>query len=627
MSTILKYSFTTTPNPLTVGLADGIFLLLADNNTGNSVSLRGISISIKTGTNEEDLTNNPKQINPVAPSGWKMAEPNISPGKYTFVFIPKSGDSITIPAYGSLIFRLEDINISSDGAAEITITEGSNNEPIKNFSVSKFPSGWGKISFSALPPNQVNSVNVTLSWNGPDKANYHIEYLDNSTQRMITIPAPGDPCLSNSGSYPGPNDPPITINSTTNFTLIVEAIILGQKYFTEISQEVTVGEIPNVLCFDAKIIGNNMNSQLELSWKCSDNAIYAMPSWQAELLSPNSSIKIDLPFEKQYSIKAVASNGIKSTAKSINLNWAVISEIDFNDDNSEPWGITLDTNEKFAYVADQGSHCVRKISLTDFQEVATIPVSSDPRAIAVTPNENLAFIGHYVDSDNVGISVISLPELKVIKTFNITNFTYCEGIAITPDGQYALAVSQGNGSIIIIEISSMKLINTVKLDEDASPSYITISPEGQRAYISNTNGTFVTVFDIKEQKVISNINYNFSYALQVTPDGKYVIASSLIMGNVSKIDSTSLKTVPPSLTLNSGPTAIAISADSSTAIVCSILGMAYFINITSFNKVTETIKIKGYPYGIVMTKTDFALITNFNDGSIQVLALHSISPN
>ena len=622
MSTILNYSFTTTPNPLTLGLSDGIFQLIAANRTGETVTLQGITISINTGVDEQDLTNFPKQINPVAPAGWKMAKPNVSPGKYTFVFIPKLGTTTDVPAYGSLIFRLTDIIVSSKGVAEITVTEGTPNAPTKQLSVSKFPSGWGQISFTAAPLNLVNEGDVSLSWNGPVKAKYQIQYLDESTQQIVNIPAPGDPPLDHFGSYPGQDDPPLRIKTTTNFTMYVEAMILGQKYFTEITREVTVGEIPTVKSFNAKIVGTGMKSKLELSWECSDNAIYAMPSWQPELLSPSATAVIDLPFDKEYSIKAVAVNGIKSKPLTIDLNWGVIAELDFDDSSSNPWGIDLGPDQKQAYIADQGSNCIRKVDLTLFEQVEIINVSPNPRAVSVTPDGNYAFVGHYMGDDEVTVSVITLPELKVTKTFNLGS-PYCDSIGITPDGQYALVVNQGDfeSTLVIIEISSMTVANTIKLGNQVTASYITISPDGQRAYISEQNGGTITVFDIPEQKVLSNVPVDMlPIPLQVTPNNKYVIVPGALLGNVVKIDTETLKIAPPIIKIQDGFNSVGVTADSSTAILGGMLGHAYFIDIESFTQI-ETVTIKGYPYGMAVTNDDLALICNFNDGSIQVLGL------
>ena len=627
MSTILDYSFTTTPNPLTLGIADGTFALIAANNTGSSVEIEGVSITIKTGIHEEDLTNNPDQINPVAPSGWKMSDPNISKGSYTFVFTPKSGETTIVPAYGSLVFRLTDIIVTSKGIAKISVMEGTTDDPTIDFSVSKFPSGWGKISFSALPPNLVNSGDVNLNWNGPVKTTYRIQYIDMHTQKIITIPAEGDPPLNHFGSYPGPNDPPLTIDITTNFTLEVEALILGQKYYTEISREVTVGEIPSVLKFDASISGKGIHSKLNLSWSCSENSIYAMPSWQPELLSPDASVQLNLPFDEEYSIKAVAVNGIKSQPLSITLDWGVVGEISFGDSNSSPWGIDLGPDQELAYVADQDANCIRKVDLTLFEQLETIDVPSNPRFVAVTPDGNYAFVGHYMGEGETTASVITLPESKVTNTFNLGS-PYCGGLGVTPDGQFALVVNQGSvdeSTLAFINVSSMKVVNTIKLGSQLGSANIAISPDGQKAYISEPNGASVTVVNIPDQKVIENIQVNMMpLPIQVTPDNKYAITAAFLSKDAIRINTETLKIVPPVIKIEDSFNSLGITADSSKAILGGMMGHAYFVDIEKFS-LDRTVSIKGYPYGMAVTDNNLVIICNFNDGSLQVLGLDVIN--
>ncbi|MBP6302310.1 MAG: hypothetical protein KBB37_00405 [Bacteroidia bacterium] len=246
-SPALTYALTTSPNPLTAGLNDGVLTILATNNSGGVVTLQGMEITICTGTASNDLTNEPTQVTPILPTGWTISKPQTSSGAYTFVFTPPE-NKVQIANGGSLVFVLTNIVLNAQaGISQLTITEGSTSlEPYPTHieKVSVYPASWSSITFIATPPQLPEPGDITLVWDGPQGATYQISYLDPATDAVINIPAQGDPPLSNNGTYPGSTNPPLYIGQTTVFTLTVTEEIAGTLFKTQSQQTVSVVPAP-----------------------------------------------------------------------------------------------------------------------------------------------------------------------------------------------------------------------------------------------------------------------------------------------------------------------------------------------------------------------------------------------
>ena len=578
MATLLSYSFNTSPNPLTVGINSGIFSLLVGNDTGSNVTLQGITICIKTGTGEEDLTNDPNQIRPVPPSGWKMGEPNVSQGQFTFVFIPSSGGSVDLLPSESLIFNLNKISIANKGVTSIVITEGTNNDPTKTISISKFPAGWGQINFSALPPNIEDQGDVVLSWNGPLGATYTIQYMNIQTGKITTLPVDGAPPFTNSGTYPGPNDPKLTIDRTTVFTLIVKEEIEGNHYFTQISQTVTVyvppPPPPEITSFTGSWSNELQKSTIDLTWT-SEHADHVEGNWTAETLDKNPPVPIPInpPFLQSYSVTAIKGDQ-KSKPKSLALEWSVINTIGVG---NRSLGMALTPDNSKAFVTNFNSNTVSVIDLERLEVIKTIKVSSLPVDITMTPN------GEYAIIDFVGsstISILSVTDLSVYKNISIKNGTSARSI-VTPDSSYVL-VPTSESEIALVSLDTFKItkkmtsgssennvanlilssdgktgfylnqyVNSVfKFDVEtmtpiksaavgSGPVVIVLSPDEQFLYCTNSGSGTTSKVNVAQMEVVHTFridNVSWPGAINISPNGKYAIVANDYLGTFSLID-------------------------------------------------------------------------------------------
>ena len=275
MTTLLRYGLTTEPFPLQTSPAAGpafeagLTVVASNPNKDpdrHPVTLQGLSIIIPVGPDADDLTATAAGIVPVAPSGWTPQDAKPAAGLMEYPFAPQPGQGVV--GETGLAFVLENIATNTKpGPSQITVKEGSAGNPIEQFSVSKFPPGWGEVSFSANPLQVAYKAGSTLSWSGPAGATYSIEYV--LDEEVVTVPAQNEPALGSQGQYPAETDSPLALDQTTIFTLKVSETIDGENYETQQQQVVTVAiPAPRIIFLRASPMGlSGDETAVTVSWQ------------------------------------------------------------------------------------------------------------------------------------------------------------------------------------------------------------------------------------------------------------------------------------------------------------------------------------------------------------------------
>ena len=631
MPTQLQYIINTTPNPLTVGTSSGILTILASNNSVNPVSVQGITINIPIRTAESALTNSPNNIKYNLPIGWKADQPNISPGHFTFVFVPTNGQSISIPNQQSIVFTLTEIDISIEGIAELIITEGSTGDPTQSVNISKFPARWGDINFRAIPPTLQNKGDVTLTWSGPAAAEYQIKYVDPETQQPITIPTQGQPPLSNSGTYPEGNDPPLTIDATTIFTLVVSAVISGQKYQTLAQQTVTVGEVPTVK-LSGTMCGTPANPEINLIWTSSANATQVLASWTNDILSPNPSQPsvIKAPFDSSYSVVAVAAGGRKSEPSTVELNWTAIGSID---DGAISSGATFTPDSKLAFLVNGSGKTASVVDMSSLKITDTVALTNNPQAMLITLDGKYGIVP-VTGPDIIGSDAFWFVD---IASLTVTHKYPVRGIgsmALTPDGQFALLQDYANQQLHVMQLSDFSIPQTIKLDQFAGQ--IAVTHNGKYALILNGQNVedyqgYVSVVDLTSYKITTKIMAEkMPDGIGITPDDNYAFVANQASNNVTIMDLSSMSVVT-NIATGVGPSGIAITADNSMAFVSntgpdySSMGKTVsVISIPDF-KVIDNIIVGLQPGPMaIVSNGSYLMVVNENDGTVSQIDIKTL---
>ena len=324
----LLYALSTDPVPLQASPAQGNLgecqlVLVASNPApdpaANPVVLEGVKITVPIGDGASALMPDATGVGPVPPAGWGL-QPNTAPGAYAFVPDGPPGTKVSVGAE-PLVFELEavPVNRSPGPVAGLQVMEGSAGSPTLDLPLAKFPSGWGTVQFWALPANVAFGGSTTLNWSGPPGATYQIQYA--TAAGVVTVPAAGEPALSDTGVYPAVGAPPLEPAQTTVFTLDVTDTIDGVTYSTQEQKTVTVVPPgPAITQFTGVVEETGEGTyQVVLEWQAEHTDYCTLSAVPAQELQPQSPadgypLPATAPFAGSYVLKAVSETGSASSA-------------------------------------------------------------------------------------------------------------------------------------------------------------------------------------------------------------------------------------------------------------------------------------------------------------------------
>lgn len=191
-----------------------------------------------------------------------------------------------------------------------------------------------------------------------------------------------------------------------------------------------------------------------------------------------------------------------------------------------------------AYVGNFSDSTVSVIDTATGAVVATVPVSTGPHGMAITPDGRTA----YVSGDGASmVTAIDTATDKVAQTIEVGKSPH--GLAITPDGRTLLVGVYGDDRVAFVDIATQKVVGTAAV---AKPHTIAMRPDGKVAYVSSQEpGNFgLVVVDVPGRAVLRRV------ALEKTPrdvefgfDGKALYFTLAGVNAVQVLDPASDKIV------------------------------------------------------------------------------------
>jgi hypothetical protein len=266
---VLTYDISTNPFPLQASAENVSLTIVATNNTAANVVLAGFTINLPVGTGGGHLTNAAARITALTPEGFDTPEKSESEGTLKFAY--ENDTEITIRPKQSIVFVFNSIAVNPvTGTAEITIGEVHGvSSRIKKLIVTKFPQGWGVVTFEVANPVIAYNGEAAMNWKGPAGATYTIDYYSYTQDRVIRVPAINEPALANEGRYPATTGS-FKLQKRTMFTLTVELEISGVTYKAQNQKTIDVGAppVPVINSFTASkyMISGMSPETINLSW-------------------------------------------------------------------------------------------------------------------------------------------------------------------------------------------------------------------------------------------------------------------------------------------------------------------------------------------------------------------------
>jgi YVTN family beta-propeller protein len=179
---------------------------------------------------------------------------------------------------------------------------------------------------------------------------------------------------------------------------------------------------------------------------------------------------------------------------------------------NQPHGLAVTPDNRYLFVANDGSNDVTVIDLVGLQLISTVPgVGSAPHMVAIRPDGAEAWVGNVAGGDVALIDVhlaVNDPTNAVIcvtpggagAQCRIPAGSGTEGIVFSRDGATAYAANGGADTVTVIDVATRTVIHT--LGVPGSPRRVHVRPDGLRAYVSQLFGNAVSVIDTATQQLL-----------------------------------------------------------------------------------------------------------------------------
>jgi DNA-binding beta-propeller fold protein YncE len=216
-----------------------------------------------------------------------------------------------------------------------------------------------------------------------------------------------------------------------------------------------------------------------------------------------------------------------------------------------------------------------------------------PTNLAITPDGKFGLVANSVVMNQDGTAWKTAPDNRLFVidltadppklADTVTVGMQPSGLAISRRGDFALIANRAGKSVSVVSIegASVKLLKDVPMEQEAAA--VVIAPDGKRAFVCLNLANKIAVLTIDGQTVTYDKTLDIPsavnpYNIDITPDGRYVIASNTGANKNNGdaevvIEATGAHPhVVNLMTPGNGPEGFAIAPDGKTAAAPLLLG-------------------------------------------------------
>lgn len=176
------------------------------------------------------------------------------------------------------------------------------------------------------------------------------------------------------------------------------------------------------------------------------------------------------------------------------------------------------------------------IDVASGRVLATLPTGQGPHEIVITSDGRLAVVTDYGGPPRKTLTVIDVPERRVVRTIDLGEYTAPHGIQFLPGDSVVAVTTEGSGHVVLVNVIAGAVRSAIATRHQGS-HMVGVTGDGSRGYTGNIRsnnvseldlraGTFVRAFAVPEQPE----------AINVTGDGREVWVGSNATGKVSVVD-------------------------------------------------------------------------------------------
>jgi DNA-binding beta-propeller fold protein YncE len=287
-----------------------------------------------------------------------------------------------------------------------------------------------------------------------------------------------------------------------------------------------------------------------------------------------------------------------------------------------------------------------------------------PTNLQITPDGRLGLVANSVVMNQDGSAWKTAPDNKLFVidlnanppalTDTVTVGSQPSGIAISHKGDLAITANRAGNSVSVLSIQNgtVKSLGDIPLEQEAAA--VVIAPDGKRAFVCLNLVSKIAVLAIDGQTVTYDKTMDIPaavnpYNIDITPDGKYVIASNTGATKNNADAMVIIEATGPHphvvdiMTPGTGPEGLAIAPNGKIAATPLLLGSGakagdwfktkggelVILSIGPGGKLTPSGKapLGGLPEGIAYSpNSEYIYVGNYADKDLQVFRIQNGKP-
>ncbi len=253
-------------------------------------------------------------------------------------------------------------------------------------------------------------------------------------------------------------------------------------------------------------------------------------------------------------------------------------------------------------IPESGGNTVAYVSTCPYAITQRVTVGMRPEGIAGTPDGQFAWVTNEGEGT---VSVVNIASATVVATIQLPPFdglSQPTNIVITPDGStaYVIDFDADPGSLVyVIDVPSRTVIKQISVG--ALPASIALTPDGTQAWVTcgGTGGLYV-IDTLTNTIVGNNPNLVFASGVAFTPNGAQAYGGEGIQtgGYVAVVDTTTFE-IKSQIVVGAFPHVLAVTPSGHDLFVTNLYGGTISQIDTSTNTVTQTITVGNDPWGLL----------------------------
>jgi PQQ-dependent catabolism-associated beta-propeller protein len=260
-----------------------------------------------------------------------------------------------------------------------------------------------------------------------------------------------------------------------------------------------------------------------------------------------------------------------------------------------PRGIGLSPDKKTLYVALSDEHVIGMYDVLTLEEKGKLTSGEDPETFDIHPNGNL----YLSNEDDAKATVVNPTTGEIVAEVKVG--LEPEGVAVSPDGKYALVTSESTNMVHVIDTSSHKVVANILVA--ARPRGLAFNKDGSLAYVSSEIGNEIAIIDMKTmaitKKVVVDIPKSKPMAIQLSPDEKTLYLTTGRAAKVAVMDANTLELIT-SVDVGKRVWGAVLSSDGSTLYTANGVSDSVSVVDTASNKEIKQIQVGSKPWGLVL---------------------------